>query len=194
MIPLLTDAQLSETPSSVVNDIRVRRGGSLLNLDRLLLHSPSLAAGWNAFFGTLRSEKALSVPTVLRELCIMYIAKLNGAPYEWQQHKPFFIAAASGGTKTEQQLCWLEKQQQQHPDEKPCFDESPFDASEALALQLTWESTRNVAIRDTTMDLALAHFTQTQLVELLVVISGYNCVSRVLVASRLPLESEKKKE
>ena len=34
-------------PEEVVAPIRARRGGTLLNLDRQLLHSPPLALGWN---------------------------------------------------------------------------------------------------------------------------------------------------
>ena len=35
-------------PRALVDAIRARRGGALLNLDRMLLHSPPFAAGWSA--------------------------------------------------------------------------------------------------------------------------------------------------
>lgn len=51
-------ADLNE-PAELVAAIRARRGGRLLNLDRMLLHSPPLAAGWNAHLRAVRSELAL---------------------------------------------------------------------------------------------------------------------------------------
>ena len=50
MIPYLP-ADLS-TPESL--PIKERRGGNLLNLDRILLYCPPFALAWNTFFGTVR--------------------------------------------------------------------------------------------------------------------------------------------
>ena len=44
-IPYLP-ADIAE-PAELVAAIRKRRGGELINLDRLLLYSPPVAAGWN---------------------------------------------------------------------------------------------------------------------------------------------------
>ena len=38
-------------PEEIVAPILARRGGKLLNLDRILLHSPAFARGWNSFLG-----------------------------------------------------------------------------------------------------------------------------------------------
>ncbi len=46
-------------PTELVAAIRARRGGQLLNLDRMLLHSPSLASGWNGFLKAVRGELSL---------------------------------------------------------------------------------------------------------------------------------------
>ena len=43
-LPQLTDDQVG--PPELVAAIRQRRGGHLLELDRLLLHSPAFATGW----------------------------------------------------------------------------------------------------------------------------------------------------
>ena len=56
---------LSE-PRAVVDAIRARRGGTLLNLDCMLLHSPALAEGWNGLLRAVRTE--LEVSLKLREL------------------------------------------------------------------------------------------------------------------------------
>jgi hypothetical protein len=59
-----TDAELlaavcSPEQLQMVEQIRARRGGRLLNLDRMLLHSPPVASGWNALFGKIRGEMLL---------------------------------------------------------------------------------------------------------------------------------------
>ena len=51
-LPLLADSQVG--PPDVVAAIRARRGGALLDLDRLLLHSPPFAAGWGELMGRVR--------------------------------------------------------------------------------------------------------------------------------------------
>jgi len=67
--------------TQVVKEIKERRGGFLLNLDRMLLHNENLAKGWNSFFGTLRKGMSLIEPKT-RELAICYVGILNRAEYE----------------------------------------------------------------------------------------------------------------
>ncbi|MFD2271718.1 carboxymuconolactone decarboxylase family protein [Undibacterium arcticum] len=86
-------ADLAE-PKELVDAIRKRRGGNLLNLDRMLLQSAPFARGWNAFLGEVRTGLELSPK--LRELAMCVVAVLNGAAYEFQHHAPEFIKA--GGT------------------------------------------------------------------------------------------------
>jgi len=72
--------------SALVDAIRARRGGRLLNLDLMLLHSPPFASGWNTFLREVRQHLALD--PVLRELAICHIALLNAAEYEWRACRP----------------------------------------------------------------------------------------------------------
>lgn len=90
-IPYLPE-DLSE-PAEVVAAIRKRRGGSLLHLDRMLLHSPPLARGWNVFLGAVRGELVLEAR--LRELAMCSVAVLNGADYEFAQHAPLLAEAGA---------------------------------------------------------------------------------------------------
>src|SRR5689334_1439816 len=85
-------------PKELVDAIRSRRpGGKLLNLDRILLHSPAYAKGWNGLFAAIRGQ--LSLPPKLREIAIMAVGALNQADYEWVQHEPEFLKA--GGTQAQ---------------------------------------------------------------------------------------------
>src|SRR6266478_6263268 len=93
-IPYITDDKAG--PPDLIEAIRSRRpSGKLLNLDRILLHSPNFTKGWNTMFAAIRGQLAL--PGKLRELPIMAIAVLNKADYEWVQHEPEFLKA--GGTR-----------------------------------------------------------------------------------------------
>ena len=158
-------------PDELVAAIRTRRGGTLLNLDRMLLHSPPFATGWNNFLSTVRKD--LDVPAKLRELAICVVAILNGAEYEFIQHAPEFLKA--GGT--EGQLAALQKID--HSD----LNGSEFNATEQAIIQLSREMTRTVQVKETTMT-AVKNVLQNEqhLVEIIGVISTYNMVSRYLVA------------
>ncbi len=160
-----------QNPPELVTAIRSRRGGKLLNLDRMLLYSPPFAAGWNDFLGRVRNN--LTLENKLAELAICSVAILNGADYELTQHAPEFLLA--GGT--EEQLAALTDIDQ------PSFQTSLFDRAEQLVIQLTIEMTRSVNVSPATMDAVKQQLdNDQQLVELIGVIAAYNMVSRYLVA------------
>lgn len=162
-------------PPDLLAAIRARRtGGKLLNLDRMLLHSPNFAKGWNGMFGAIRGQLAL--PGNLRELPIMAIAVLNKADYEWAQHEPEFLKA--GGTKA--QLAALRKLK---------ADPKLFDEKERAALQLTIEMTRDVRPKQSTIDKVRSLLPDPQVIELVGTIAGYNMVSRFLLATGVELEA-----
>jgi alkylhydroperoxidase family enzyme len=158
-------------PSELVAAIRERRGGKLLNLDRMLLHSPPLAQGWNAYLRAVRTE--LAVSPKLRELAICAIARLNHADYEFHHHAPEFLRA--GGTAA--QLDALG-----HVGELN-MALSAFDAAERAVLGLAMEMTRDVKVSVATMAAVRAALgTDRQVVEIVAVVAAYNMVSRFLVA------------
>lgn len=157
-------------PHDIVTAIRARRGGELLNLDRMLLHSPPFAHGWNAFLREVRTGLTLSPK--LRELAICGVAVLNGAIYEFHHHAPEFVQA--GGTPAQVEAL-------QHID--TAGSSALFNRAELTVIQLTIEMTRQVQVSDATLAAAaVALPDQQQLVELVGVIATYNMVSRFLVA------------
>lgn len=157
-------------PAELVSAIRKRRGGTLLNLDRMLLHSPGLASGWNAHLGAVRT--GLSLDPKLREIAMCVVAVLNGAEYEFIQHAPVFVKA--GGSQAQVDAM-------RDPD-VAMHDAALFDAGERAAIALTVEMTRNVRVRDATFAEVRASLSEQQTVELVGVIATYNMVSRFLVA------------
>ena len=175
-IPYLPDNDLAG-PAELVNPIRARRtGGKLLNLDRILLHSPPFARAWNSMFGAIRNQ--LSLPPKLRELAIVTIGALNKADYEYAQHEPDFLGA--GGIK--EQLGAL-------ADVPAALNNTKlFDEAERATLALTYEMTRNITVADDTMKRVRAILPDQQVVELAGTIAGYNMVSRFVVAIGIELE------
>ncbi len=157
-------------PAEIVDAIRKRRGGTLLNLDRMLLRSPALAAGWNTYLGAVRN--ALTLDAKLREIGMCVVAVLNGAEYEFIQHAPVFIKA--GGTQA--QIDAMRAPQ------AAMRNTQLFDDAERAAIALTFEMTRNVQVSDATFAQVRACLSEQQTVELVAVIAAYNMVSRFLVA------------
>jgi alkylhydroperoxidase family enzyme len=159
-------------PAEIVAAIRARRGGVLLNLDRMLLHSPGLASGWNGLFDAIRGNR-LALPPCLRELVICLVAILNRAQYELHHHAPVFLAA--GGTQAQLDALIAEADQAELA--------RRFDPTALALIQLTLEMTRTVQVTDATLDRARSALgDDRQVVEAVGVIAAYNMVSRVLVA------------
>ena len=168
-IPYVVDS--AADASALVAEIRARRGGKLLNLDRMLLHSPALAQAWNAYLGAIRGN--LSVAPKLRELAILSVAVLNGADYEFAQHLPLFLRA--GGTP--------EAAKALRSFDAACDDPVLFSAAERATMKLTAEMTRQVALNDSTFESVRRELLDDQhVVELVAIIATYNMVSRFLVA------------
>jgi alkylhydroperoxidase family enzyme len=172
-IPYISDADINNevVPADLVVAIRARRSnGNLLNLDRMLLHSPPIARGWNIYMGAIRKE--LKISPLLRELAICAVAKLNRADYEWIQHAPELLAA--GGTK--EQLIAL------HDIDKAPDNAAMFNELERLVLKLTQEMTREIDVQRSTMSTLRTYLQDREVAEIVAVIASYNMVSRYLVA------------
>jgi 4-carboxymuconolactone decarboxylase len=152
--------------------LRARRGGRLSTLDRLLLHSPAVAEGWNALLGALRGGTTL--PGDLRELVVLRVAVLNDAAFEWAAHEP--IGRRAG-------LADLQLRALRQPD---AADEPVWTPVQAAVLAFTDASTRAVAVPDAVFAAVRAHLDDRQVVELTALVAGYAMVSRFLVALQVP--------
>ncbi|MDD2734650.1 MAG: carboxymuconolactone decarboxylase family protein [Desulfuromonadaceae bacterium] len=160
-----------DNPQVLVSSIRARRGGALLNLDRMLLHSPPFAKGWNEFLREVRN--GLTLAPKLRELAICGVAVLNNAEYEFLHHVPEFMK--SGGTAAQVEAL--------RNFEAAANEASLFDNAERAVIRLVLEMTRAVQVSDATFAAAKNALPDDQsLVELVGVIAAYNMVSRFLVA------------
>lgn len=148
--------------------IRERRGGALRPLDRMLLHSPQLADGWNSLLGAIRQRIAL--PADVRELVVLRIAVLNRADYEWVAHEG---AARAAGLDDAQLDAVRDERAGQHP---------ALDERLRRVIDYTDAMTRHVHVPAPVFDALRDHFTPPELVELTATAAAYSMVSRFLVA------------
>ena len=171
-IPLWTPSEVQRDPG-LVAAIEQRRGGRLINLDRMLLWSEPLARSWNVFLRTLRHE--LSLSPRLRELAICVVARATGAEYEFHHHAPEFEKA--GGSAA--QVTAL-------ADPDAAAIGGLFDELENNVIRYALASTREVKIPESLFAALARRLSPAELVELAAVVAGYNMVARFLVALEVP--------
>ena len=158
-------------PQDLIDAVLKRRGGQLINLDRVLLWSEPIARGWNHYVGTVCA--GLPTSRKLRELGICTVALLTGAEYEYHHHAPDFIAA--GGTQTELDALQVFCRNTAGP--MP----PGLDADGALIARYAAQITQQVRVDDALFAQLQQRFDTTELVELTVAIATYNMVARILV-------------
>jgi len=132
----------------------------------MLLNSPPLAEGWEKLLTAIRNRS--SVPPDLRELVILRVAVLNGAPFEFDAHVPHALKAGLGQAKIDAV--------------RTSEVGEPFNALERAVLALTDEMTRNIHVRDAVFDPLRPHFDPKAMIELVATVAAYNMVSRFLEA------------
>ncbi|MBK6850201.1 MAG: carboxymuconolactone decarboxylase family protein [Burkholderiales bacterium] len=148
----------------------VAERGSVLHLYQMLLHSPPLAEGWLHFLTAVRHK--LDLPGGLRELVIMRVAILNGAPYEAEQHAPIALKEGISQAQLDSLADW-----QQHA--------ARYSADQRAVLALCDSMTRDIHVPPDVMAAVVAALGQRQAVEMTATIAAYNMVSRFLEAIQI---------
>ena len=157
----------------LVEKIQSGRRGSLINVYKLLLHSPPLAESWFDHLNQVRWGTQLSGR--LREIVIIRIGYLNKVDYVLNQHVPK-LAEAEGLTVAECNAL------------EDWKDDGTFSAEECTALVVADAMTRDVAVPDNVFDALRDHFDERSIVELTILIGTYNMQNRVLAALQIDLE------
>lgn len=146
--------------------------GRISPLYQVLLNSPPVVEGWEAMLTAIRNKTSLS-PRV-REMIILRIAILNGAPYEFEAHVPHARAAGMPDSLIEQ------LRHDVAPDGITGLNEG-----EADVLRLTDAMTRDIEVPDAVYDPVHIRFGACGTLEVTATIAAYNMVSRFLVALRI---------
>src|SRR5262245_61558388 len=151
----------------------VHARGRISPLYRALLQSPAIADGWEALLTAVRTKTSLRAD--LRELVILRVAVLNGAPFEFYAHVPHARKAGVGDAKI--------------AGVKLTPLSAPFDDCERAVLAYTDAITRAVDVADEVFERVAAYCDARTIVELTTTIAAYNMVSRFLVALRIGMDA-----
>jgi alkylhydroperoxidase family enzyme len=163
-------------PGDVTERIRQRRGGKLIPLDGMLLHSPEFADGWNSMLGAVRGKSTL--PADIRELAILRVAARNGADAEWIAHEPLARQAGLG----DEQIAAIGVGGVTGAGPGSTVDTVTLSPPQWAALSYADAVTMHVTVPEEIFGAVRAHFDDRQILELTVIVAAYNMVSRVLVA------------
>jgi 4-carboxymuconolactone decarboxylase len=159
--------------AELIGKVRAGRRGTLINVYKLLLHTPALAASWLDLISTARFKTALDGR--LREIVIIRVGYLNRTDYVVKQHVPV-LSVPEGVSKQESDALadWRAS--------------NFFDARERAALAYADTMTRDIDVPDSVFDALRPHFSEQQIVELTVLIGIYNMHTRVFTALRIDPE------
>ena len=168
-ISLIEEAEHPEL-AEMIAPIKAGRRGGLLNVYKLLLHSPALAQTWFDHNGAVRWKTKLGGR--LREIVIIRVAHLNGVDYVLAQHVPG-LAVAEGLTIAECEALtdWRAT--------------DLFDLSERAALAYAEAMTLSTSVPDDVFADVRRHFDDREIVELTATVGAYNLVSRFLEALQI---------
>lgn len=171
-IPYIEEGQHPELTAEIA---RIKGGrGTLLNIYKLLLHSPPVASSWLEHSDTIRWKTSLSGR--LRELVIIRIALNLDYAYALEQHVPA-MAIADGVSLEECEAL------------KSWRESSFFDERERAALAYADAMVAGGAVPETLFNAARGQFDDRELVELSVLVGTYIMHNRVFNALGVDLES-----
>lgn len=158
----------SSEDQQILSRVLQRRGGSLIPLDRTLLHAPSITDGFNAFMVALRTKNSL--PADVREAAFCRVAALTSCWYEWEIHAP--IASTSGISDI-----GLQSIRNTH-----ATDSNGLNYRQASVVKYADEITTDARVSDEVFELVRSFFNEKEMVELTATITGFNMVCRFCTA------------
>lgn len=165
-VPLIEESKHPELADSLTK-IKGARGGRLINIYRLMLHSPALANAWFDLNQAVRYGTDLDGQS--RELAVIRVAILNDVEYVQRAHGPAY-ALKEGLTPEQVAALWDWRASQL------------FNAQQRALLAYTDAMTENIEVTDDVFNEARKHFSERQIVELTMLIGAYNMLTRFLKA------------
>ena len=147
-----------------------------INLNRVLVNSPNCRRAGLYMANFIRHESRLD-PRI-KELAIMTVGYLVRAPYEWSHH---VILGKDFGVSDEDMAELVE-----YLEGRP----TKLDDKVLAAVDAAREITQKVDLSDRNFEALRAFLNNEELVDLIVTISHYNAMVRVLAALRVDIEDE----
>ena len=173
----VADIEESDHPELAAQIEKIKGGrGGLINIYKLLLHSPEIAMGWFEQIGAIRWKTGLTPR--LRELAIVRIAAAMKYGYAWQQHVPR-IAVPDGVSLEECEAL------------KDWRASGKFSEAERAALAYVDAMIAAPDVPEDVFDALRKHYSDREIVELTVLIGAYLMHNRVFTALKVDLEPKR---
>ena len=161
--------ELAET----IAKIKGARGGRLINIYRLMLHSPALANAWFELNQAVRY--GTEIDGQCREIAVIRVAILNKVEYVQRAHGPAY--ALKEGLTPDQVNALA--------DWRPS---TLFSKKQRALLAYVDAMTRDIEVPEAVFREVRKHFTERQTVELTMLISAYNMLTLFLKALNVDAE------
>jgi alkylhydroperoxidase family enzyme len=171
-VPLIDEKEHPELVESIAK-IKGARGGRLINIYRLMLHSPVLADAWFDLNQAVRY--GTEIDGQCRELAVIRVAILNEVEYVQRAHGPAY--ALKEGLTPEQVAALADWR-----------SSNLFSERQRALLAYTDAMTREIEVPDGVFADVRQHFTERQTVELTMLIGAYNMLTRFLKALKVDPE------
>jgi alkylhydroperoxidase family enzyme len=173
-VPLIEPEQRPEQ-AALIERIRKGRRGTIINVYKLLLHSPDVASAWLDLVNAVRWK--VDLEGRLREVVIVRIGYLNRSNYVVKQHVP--LHTAPEGMTQEECNALADWRISKY-----------FSERERAALAYADAMTRDIDVADAVFAELRKHFNDRQIVELTVLIGTYNMHTRVGQALQIDPEAQ----
>jgi AhpD family alkylhydroperoxidase len=171
-VPLIEEKEHQEL-SELIAKIRGARGGRLINIYRLMLHSPALANAWFDLNQAVRY--GTEIDGKCRELAVIRVAILNNVEYVVRAHGPAY-ALKEGLTPAQVEALadWRSS--------------NLYSDKQRALLGYVDAMTHDIDVPDKVFAEVRGHFTERQVVELSMLIGAYNMLTRFLKALKVDPE------
>jgi 4-carboxymuconolactone decarboxylase len=174
-VKLIDETDHPELAESIAR-IKGARGGRLINIYRLMLHSPALANAWFDLNQAVRY--GTEIDGQCRELAVIRVAILNEVEYVQRAHGPAY--ALREGLTPEQVAAVANWQ-----------PSSLFTDKQRSLLAYADAMTRGLDVPDSVFAEVRKHFSERQTVELTMLVGAYNMLTRFLKALKVDPEPER---
>lgn len=171
-VSLIEESEHPELAEAIAK-IKGARGGRLINIYRLMLHSPALAKAWFELNQAVRY--GTEIDGQCREIAVIRVAILNKVEYVQRAHGPAY--ALKEGLTPDQVNALTDWQ-----------PSALFSAKQRALLGYVDAMTRQIEVPDAVFQEVRKHFSERQTVELTMLIGAYNMLTRFLQALKVDPE------
>ncbi len=171
-VPLVQDDDEAARVTGIFDAFR-DEGRDPSDIFRALANVPGLMMAHRALPQALRGRE--NCPPRLRELGVLRLAQLVGSAYEWSHHRPMALDAGVTADQAAVLAAWRES--------------AVFSTTDRLVLAAA-EAVHEMAVTDELFRALEAELGRTGAMELIVVISQYEAVARIIQALGVEVEAD----